>query len=269
MSKRVAIIVILLLVLVLGIIAAVFLLRSSQEIREEASVPEGEASVSIAPATATVIPGTPTRVSILFNTGGISIAGVAVKMSYTYSEVQAPVDVRNITISSGLLGSGEWTCPVSQFNASAGTATVEISCFNTSTSGYSSSVDTPLATFDLMASGVPEINPVVLSFDPSQSIIASKITGEDVLLIPTSTGTYQVSGAGIDPGATGTPVGTATATPLGQTPAATATATATPFGQVGTSTPAPVLLDAGISGPTMMGIGAGIILLIGATLLAI
>jgi len=98
----VAIIVILLLVLVLGIIAAVFLLRSSQEIREEASVPEGDASVSVSPTTATITQGTPTRVSILFNTGGISVAGVAVKLSYTYSEVQAPVDVRNITISSGL-----------------------------------------------------------------------------------------------------------------------------------------------------------------------
>ena len=272
MNKRVLVIVILILVLVLGVVAAVYLLRQQQDIREKASVPGGTSTVTVSPDTSTISIGESTRVSVLFNTGGLSISGIAAKLNYTYSEVSAPVDVQNITISSGLLGTGEWTCPVTQFNASAGIATIDISCCNTSTTGYSTEVDTQLATFDLVAASAPEINPVVLAFAPNNSIIAAKETGEDVLLTPSTTGTYRVlgvGGVGSTSSATGSGTGTASPTGSGKATATSkATGSATPRA-TGSGTPVAVLPNAGIVAPTMMGVSVGVVLIIGALLLAI
>lgn len=81
---------------------------------------------------------------------------------------------------------------------------------------------------------------------------------------PTGTPTTTPTGT---PGATPTPTGTATVT---ATPTATPTATGTTIAQATpTSTAEAALPDAGISWPTIMGTGLGILLLIGAILLAI
>jgi cytoskeletal protein RodZ len=77
---------------------------------------------------------------------------------------------------------------------------------------------------------------------------------------PTPTGTPTESPTGTP---TSTPTSTATTTPT-----ATSTATGTPIAQ-GTSTPAPSLPTAGTSWPTVLGIGTGLILLVGALILAL
>jgi hypothetical protein len=205
----------------------------------------------------------------LFNTGGVSISGVAIKLTYKYSEPSAPVDIQNIAVSSGLLGTGVWNCPVTQFSASAGVGTVEVSCFVTSTTGYSTEVDTQLFTFDMIAGSVPEFNPVELSFEPTESVIATKDTGEDVLLIPSSTGSFLVragvGSGGLDTGTT--PSSTPTVGATG-TPRATGLRTSTPIGTA-SATPVSTLPEAGVGTPTLFGLGAGAILIFGALLLAI
>lgn len=263
MDRKVLVAILLILVVLLGVVAGVFILRRQQDIREEAAVPEGDAEVVISPSTANLTPGETTSVSVLFDPAGIAINGVAVRLSYTYSESVAPVNVTNIM--PALEEQGDWTCPVQDFVAEAGSGVIEVACFNSSESGFSASGETLFATFDLVASAQPEINPFTLSFDPNESKITSYASGEDILLIPTSTGSYRVSSAGssqfpsTDPSAS--PAATATAS---ASPTASPTTTSSP-----TASPVSELPDAGIGGPAILGIAVGGFMLLGAFFLAI
>lgn len=142
---------------------------------------------------------------------------------------------------------------------------IDIACANTSASGFVANTDTLLANFDLKVERTPEISPLVLRFDPALSVITRKSDNQDILLIPASTGSYSVAGS--QQQATATPVPT---TALTGTPTPTSRLTATPTSTASaTPTLTTQLPDAGVSLPTYFGLGLGVLVIVGALLLAL
>lgn len=220
--------VILILFIVASIPITIYLVRQRQEIRKRAAVPEGEATVSLLPATGTYQVIQPFTVSIMFNTANIPISAIAVRITYPYTGTTPEVDASGIETSSSILMSDDWSCPVKTTTPLGGTVKIDIACVNTSITGFSTSTDTLLASFDLVANQIPITNPITLSFDPSQSVITRKADATDILLIPVSTGSYTIIaavGGRLEPTATPTPTPTSYFTP---TPTATVGATLIP-----------------------------------------
>ncbi len=249
--KKIIISVVAVIFVIAAIAATVFLVRQRQDIRKQASVPGGQATVSVSPATETHPVGESFPVTIKFNSAGIFVATIATRLQYS-NTTASQVAASNIQISDALL-TGDWMCPVKTVTTEGDMVNIDIACANTSPTGFSSSADTDLATFNLVANQTPATNPVVLSFDPTQSKIKTKADGQDILLIPTSTGSYTISG-GASPSPTPTPPGgspTPTPTPgvdSSPTPTPTpsgspaVTPTPTPAGRGGTTaspTPTP------------------------------
>lgn len=272
-TKKIVVSLLVIVVAIGGFVAGLILLRQRQELREQAAVPGGQAETSLFPETGTFDVGDTFPVSIYFNTANIAISGISVRLIYPYSGATPEFVASNIEINSVFLSSGDWTCPTRNVSAQAGTVNIDIACANISAAGFASSTDTLLATFDFTVERVPAIDPVIVRFDPSQSVITQKSDGQDVLLVPTSTGTYSVSGVAptasptptteAGPTATSTPTPTTTTT-LTPTPTSTVSATLTP-----TATTTVTLPDAGVSHPTILGIGLGILVIIGSLLLAL
>ena len=202
---------IILLILLLGLFSAVALVRRIQEIRERGAVPGGPASLSLSPAQSTNQVGDTLTETVSFNTGNVAVSAIAVRVKYPYSGSTPEVTASNISISQNLLSSGTWSCPVQQVSTVSGMVNVDIACVNTSTTGYISPGTVQLATFNLTVNSVPATNPLVLTFDPVESIITSKSDGSDVLGTPTSNSTITVQQA--QPTATPTIIPTATTVP--------------------------------------------------------
>lgn len=262
-----------------GFVAGLVLLRQRQDIRERAATPEGDATVTIEPSSGNFDIGSSITTRVSFNTAGIAVNGVAVRLRYPYSGVTPEVSVSGIDINTALLSSGDWTCPTKNSTQIAGNVVIDIACSNVgSATGFSSTSNTLLATVNLRVERTPASNPLVISFDPALSIITRLSDGQDILLIPTSNGTYTI--AGEQPTATPAPTTGVTGTPTA-TPRLTATVTPRPTGSV-TPTPTKVttatptstpkggeLPDAGVSYPTILGVGLGILILAGAFLLVL
>ena len=113
-----------------------------------------------------------------------------------------------------------------------------------------------------------------VDFDVSQSKITDQAEGQDILLIPSSSGRYTAEGE-ID-GETPTPEPEETPTPEPEdTPTPEPEDTPTPTEApdtitVPTSAPTPVpIQDSGVPGPTIIGLSAGVLLIIGSLLLAL
>lgn len=109
-----------------------------------------------------------------------TISGVALRLVYEYSGNDT-VKVSSLQIDPQLLASKGWSCPVRTAVSAANKVTVDLSCINTSITGYSSTGPTQLATFDLVnESGVfgPEVK---MNIDQSVSAITRKSDGKNVL----------------------------------------------------------------------------------------
>jgi hypothetical protein len=227
-------------------------------------------------------------VDIVFSTGGRAISGVVVSLNYPYTGTEPPLSVSDIQLnaSEGFTDSSQWSFPVKQYSASGGVAQIKLAGANITTEGFSSDASVTLATLTFSADLDGSI---AASFDAVQSKITDKLTAEDILLIPTSVGTYEVAqDATATPTPTG-PTGTSTLTPTGSpTPTSTLTSTPTPTtggGQGGgdatstptpttgggdaTSTPTPTeqLVDAGVELPTVVMIMFGLLMIVGGWLL--
>lgn len=268
--RKIAVTVLIILVAISGFVAGLFLLRERQEFREEAAVPGGQAKVTLKPETGNYNVGDSINLEVYFNPANIPISGVAVQLKYPFSGASPEVSVSSIQVNQTLLSSGDWTCPSQESTQSGANVLINIGCANTSSAGFVSNSDTLLANVSLQINRAPSVSPFVVSFDPAESIITRKADNQDILLIPVSTGTYSIAGAGTSASPTPTtqvtlspsPTSTLTATP---TKVPTATATAQPKGGADEEQ----LPDAGVSYPTMFGFGLGVIVLIGAILLAI
>ncbi len=289
-AKKVFFRLLLILFLVAGVTAGVVLIRQRMILNRQAAVPGGQGIISLDPASGNYKVGDKITVTVNFRTSGIAISGITTRLTYPYSGTSPELTVSNIRVNPQFAASGNWSCPTASTTAEAGNVYVDIACANISASGFSASANTVLATFDINVGSIPLNNPTVIRFDPSQSIMTQKSTGQDILKIPSgegSTGTYTIEGEA-QPAATATPTtrATATAVPATATPtkkpsAPTSTPTVRP-----TSTPkpsstirptaepsiqptqAPSLPDAGISYPTIVMLGLGIVLLSVALLFA-
>jgi len=276
-TKKIVVALLIILVAIGGFVAGLVLLRQRQDIEDEAAVEGGQATVSISPQTGTYEVGDTIAVGVHFNPSNIAISSVSVRLTYPFSGATPEVTVSSVEISPSILSSADWTCPTPEDPQLAGKSVVlDIACAAPGmASGFIANTDTLLATVNLYVERPlsATINPLTVRFDSGESIITRWRDNQDILLIPQSTGSYTVSSTGTEPTATPTPTGIGdpgddlTATP-------TTVVTATPTTSVtttGTVTPTTVetLPDAGISYPTLMGIGAGIFILLAALVLAL
>lgn len=269
-------------VLVAGVIAGIVLVQQRQNLSQKASPLTGAASVSLQPLQASFDRNTPYPVSVFFNTGGTAISTISVRLTFSNLGVTAS----GIQVSSSLLSSGDWTCPVKSITSVGSTGQIDIKCLNTSDAGFSSTANTLLGTFNLTADQVPVQNPLIVSFDAASTSMTQKSDASQVVVNLDGTGSYTITG-GIAGSPTPTPiliVSSPTPTPLGTllaqatsspTPTATAsssafptptsTTSATGSGSLATNPPIPVT---GFDIPTIMGlVGGGILLSLGALML--
>lgn len=264
--------VLLIVVLLVGLVAGVFLVRERQNLQSEAAVPGGVATVSLTPATGSFNVGDDIQMSVFFNTDGEPISGVAVRLRYPFSGTSPELAVTSINVNSSFLSSPDWNCPTVSSTEEGSEVVVDIACSNISAFGFSSSSDTLLAQVTLNVNSVPTTNPTTVVFDPTLSVITRLTTGQDILAIPENQGEYTITG-GSQPTATQPPANTGTTTPTGtNAPTATTTVTATPtatstIAATGTVTDSPTptpdeLPDAGVSLPTIISLGFGILVIL-------
>jgi hypothetical protein len=277
-AKKVVVALLIIVVAIGGFVAGLVLLREKQDISEKAAVPGGQARVSLSPATGNYNVGDTISMNVSFNPSNIAVSGVAVRLTYPFSGVSPEVSVSSITVNSSFLSSGDWTCPTQNSSLQGGNVIIDVACANTSAAGFTSGNDTLLAAIEFKVDRAPATSPVIVRFDPALSIITRKSDNQDTLLIPEGTGTYTIAGAGTQITTTpvpttklsGTPVPTKklTATPK---PTATPKLTATPGSTSLSPTEMPKggLPEAGVSFPTILGIGVGALVIVGAVLLAL
>ena len=260
-------------VLLLGLAVALVLVGRQQLFRQEASTPTGVATVRISPTTKTLTVGQQFSPEIFFDTAGRAVTAIGVQLEYTFTGGTPPITTTDsIQVNSALL-SQDWNFSVKSVETVANKVIIQIGGTNSDQQGYTSTGEVKLATLSMTGQAPGTI---VVTFNQSLSKITSEDNGQDVLLTPESSGTYEVTG-----GTTATPTATATAVATGTgkataTPTATATGTGsaqpttTPTDDAGgtaddgtgaTPTPPPVP-ESGIGTPTLLGIGLGLILII-------
>jgi hypothetical protein len=285
------------LILAGGVVAGVMLVRKQQELREKAAVPGGQARVSLFPTTGNLKVGDNVPVSVYFNTSGVSISSVNLRLVYPFSGINPEVTTSDIEFNPVIEQSGNWNCPTKSVTTEGQNIAIDLECANISAQGYSTNTDTLFATFKLTVVRIPQTNPFSLKFDPSTSMITQKSTGQDILSIPdkeSGTAVFTVE-TPAGPSPTPTPTKSVTQSPTGKiTPTPTKKPTATPT-RISTPTPTKVvttspsgtltvtptikitstptssveLPNAGYSAPTFIGLGLGLILIIVAILLAV
>ena len=263
-TKKVLVALLVIIVAIGGFVAGLILLRQRQELREEAAVPTGQANVSITPTSGDFKKGDTIKASVLFNTANIAVSGVAIRLTYQYSGTSPEVSASQIEVSPTLLSSGDWSCPTKNVTEQGGNVNIDIACANTSAAGFSTNTDTLFANVNLTVDRVPGVSPLIVRFDPTQSIITQKSNGQDILLIPSTSGSYTFGGVVTSPAPTTRLTGTPT--PAAGTPTPTSTVSATPTKKP-TATPSG-LPAAGISTPTFVGLAVGVLLILGSLMLA-
>jgi hypothetical protein len=277
-TKKIAVAVLIILVAVGGFVTGLILLKENTNLSEQAAVPGGQAQVSISPSSGNFQVGDTIETTVLFNTSNISISGIAVRLVYPFSGNTPEVSVESIDLNNTLMSTGDWTCPTKTFSEQGSNVIIDIGCGNISASGFSSNADTALARIKLKVNRTPATQPLLIRFDPSLSVITRRSDNRDILLIPASTGSFTIgSGATLTPTAsqTATPTpskasgATSTLTPT-PTKVATPTATKAPTGTISETSPTKVekLPDAGVSYPTILGVGIGMMIILGALVLA-
>lgn len=200
----------------------------------QAYVSGGVGKVKLSPATATIPVGQTKTIDVVFNSDNVFISGVAARITFPVSSND--LIVTGITTNTNLAGSG-WSFPVSTYSTTDGTTTIDLMAINSTTEGYRTDVNTPLATITLAAQSA--FTNKVLTLDQGQTQMLKKSDSSDIAGTLTN-GTYSTSGTDT-PTPTATPTNTPTPTPTGTiTPTPTPTRTPTP-----TSTP-----SAGNTAPT-------------------
>lgn len=271
-ARRIIVALLIIVVAVGGFIAGLVLLRERQDIREQAATPTGQARVSLRPETGSYNVGDTINSEVYFDTANIAISGIAVRISYPYSGSSPEVSVTGIDINPDIANDRFWNCPTKSSNLLGGNVVIEIACGNTSALGYRASGETRLATVRFNVTREPQTDPLIMRFDSSASRITQKSNNADILLIPTSTGSYTIGASSVASTSTPTPTirstGTVTVTvTTSPSPTKVATKTPTPTLEVGKG--GERLPDAGVSYPTILGVGVGILIIAGALALGL
>lgn len=168
-----------------------------------AAVSGGAGVIQLSPETSSLDVGSSLDVSVNFDTGGEAISGISVRLEHEASEW----DLDSFEINPDLL-TGGWSCPIQPYETlSGGTILIDFACLYVSPSGYTSSGSTQLLTLTFQATSSPSPNPVLISFNNTETVMTRKSDAQDVLGIPSSSGTYTVNTS-----STASPTPTATAT---------------------------------------------------------
>jgi len=259
-SKRVIITSLVTIVGFGGIVSGALLLRQRQDLQSSAAVPGGKAQLTLTPVSGSFEVGDSIPVSVYFKTKtsdtdiAAAVSGVAVRVTYPYTGATPEISASDVEINPNLLSTGDWSCPTNNVTTVAGSVNIDIACANISASGYTANSDSLLATFNLTINRTPSAAPFTIRFDPSNSVITEKNSGEDILALPQSVGSYSIGGA-VPTSTVGSPTPTTSLT-TSLTPTVTKAASATPTKVSITSSTLP---DAGYSLPTLVGIGLGVI----------
>lgn len=270
--KKIALTFLVLLLLVAGIAAGVFLIRRQTEFREKAAP---STTLTLVPSKTNPNVDETFTVQANINTGTNQISGVEFHLTFDETKVEAlgvtnstffvtpktigpSLDNNNGTatytvyIDPGTSGrQGQGTVAVFTFKAkAAGNTTIALSS-DTNVPG-NEGADTSTASDDNLLTGS---TPAVLTIQGSNQPTATPTTA------PTS------GGATSTPTRTPTPTATGGVSAATNTPTSAVTSTSSGF----TSTPTPIqqLPDSGISIPTVFGLGLGVFVLIGAVFLAL
>lgn len=187
-------------VLVLG--ATLFALRTPTQTDTKAVTPGGAGKVSVSPATKTVYPPSTFPVTVKFNTGATpqAISSLTFRLVFNCGgncQTSPALDVvdgsgapaNSVTIEPAISGDLKWAIPVKSVTRSATQITVDVSAIYNSISGFSSSSDVNLVSFNLKAS-----SPVVanLAFDSARSVMLLKSNGSTDILGTATGATYTV-----------------------------------------------------------------------------
>lgn len=233
MSKKALIIIGLILTLT-AIPLGVYLVKQRQDIRKKASTPSGVVTVRLDPASGNYAIDQNFSVNIKVDLQEINISGIQTYLQYGYTgetpaiEVQdADPNIPGIQIQTGIpaLTYVDNTVTVDSVNK---TVTIGLTAY--STAGYTSPSEVTFGTINFKA--LAASNQIIVNFNATASKVIEKETGQDILLTPTSEGSYTIGG---EPVATATPTEPAATTTPTQ-PAATATPTE-PAGATNTPTP--------------------------------
>jgi len=181
-------------VILLGLVAALISSQKPQEIRKKAAVPGGTATISLSPSGGTYPLNQPLPVEIRFNSSKVAISAITVRLTYPFSGNTPEVAASDLQINSQLTGAG-WTCPIKDIypDPEMKIIKIDISCLYLSTSGFTSSGETALASFNLTANQLPPANQITLSFDPQETKIISKEEGKDILSTPLPTASFTIA----------------------------------------------------------------------------
>lgn len=183
-----------------GLWLAARLTREQQDIRREAATPTGVGEVRLSPDSLSVGVGEEFPLDVYFNTGpneaeAQAISSMAIRITYPYSGTTPELEVVGIEQNFTDLAPGDWAMPVKLSEAKNGMVSIDILAVNINVSGYKNHEDKKLATIMMRVNSMPAANPTVLNFDPSETIMTSKVDARDMLLIPTSEASISIPGA--------------------------------------------------------------------------
>jgi len=201
-------------IVVAGIMVARQLTSQTQDTRGSASVAGGLAQVGISPTSRQIAPGETATMTVSFNSGGVPISGVAVRVVYNYSGATPGLTADNI--QPIIIRQSGWQCPIQNVSPAGGTVTIDVGCVSTNTSGFSTTSMTELFAFSITAGSTVTSNPIVLMFDPTQTKITKKADGQDTAATPTSTAAISIiaTNSGVTPSPTPSSNPTPTPTPV-------------------------------------------------------
>jgi hypothetical protein len=238
-----------LFVLVVGLIAGLILVRQKQKIEEEAATPTGTVKLFLTPEIKTVEVGREFTVDIFLDTQNQIISALTIQLDYPYSGERPAISAKEIVINSSLITASNWNFPIKTITELAGKGQVKIGGFSGTQAGYKTNGKEKVATITFKANSAGTIN---VSFNASESKATSKSTSQDILLIPSSSGTYTATG-----GASSSPSPTSAGSPT-PTPTLTSSPHASPTA-IATLAPVP---QSGVSLPTILATGMGTLLLL-------
>lgn len=169
-----------LLLAAIGVIASLVLMNLPQDVRQKAATETGTAQIKISPATATIQPGQSTTATVSFNTAGQVIQGIAVELNYAYSGTVPPMVASEIVVDPTMSSSG-FACDTKTITDTVSPVKIEVGC--TITNGFSSETFRDLFRFKLTAGADGSDNPIPVTFNTTNTIIAKGL--DDIAAIPT------------------------------------------------------------------------------------
>lgn len=245
-GKKLIVAIVVVVVLVVGVIAGILLVRRSQDIRRKAAP---ATTLKVSPSTQSKLPGQSVTFTILMDTGENEVTGVDLSLNFDTSAIE----ITSVIKGSGISIFDQIT--KDEIDNDAGTVSYSAFTLNATSAVSGAFLEALRITGEVRETATAGTYQMV--FFPTSSVTG--VDGDNVLLTDTP-GSLSVLALAASSTPTASPDPDASPSP---TATPTATASATP-----TATP-DALPDAGVSWPTLFGIGVGTLLLIGSLILAL